>query len=101
MVEHLRYVQRRAQGTVADLVAATETVGDDQRLPCGIAHGGQQRDLPHPHRALVVPRLVAERARHAAAARLYRTRDEPRDPAQYGLHRPSRRKRFLMAVRMD
>src|SRR5437016_6537911 len=45
--------------------------------------------------------LIAEGARHAAAARLDLPRDEPGNPIQDYLHRVRDGKRFLVAVRVD
>ena len=48
-LEHLGQVQCAAAGEAGDLFAATEAVGDDERIVVGLAHGGQQHPLADGH----------------------------------------------------
>src|SRR6202035_2934101 len=65
-------MQSFAAGGLADLFAATETVGNDQRIGRGLAHGRQQDALTYGLRNGEFFALVAERSRHSAAAGVYR-----------------------------
>ncbi len=69
-------MQRLAPGTVADLVPAARTAGDDDRIRAG-ADGWQQAGFRHLHRQRVVLALIAETARHAAAGTLDEHRVRP------------------------
>ena len=64
----------------------------------GRAHGRQQRQLRHPQRDVVVRRLVAEAAGHAAAARLDHVDGEARNETQHLAHRAHRVERLLVAM---
>src|SRR5215813_8853561 len=55
---------------VRDLVTAARAVRHDQRVGWRAADRREQAPLGHPHRDLVMLRLVPERTRHPAAARL-------------------------------
>src|SRR5690606_23870829 len=66
--QHLGEVERAAVRGLADLLAATEPVRDDDRVLAGLADRWQQHALAGADRDLVLLRLEAERAGHAAAA---------------------------------
>ena len=76
-------------GAVVDLVAAGGAVRHDERVGVGLAHGGQQRQLAHRQRHIDRVGAVAERAGHAAAARLHGLDLEVGDRAS-GCARPRR-----------
>ncbi len=88
-LQHADDVDRLARGAAAreigNLVPAARPVGDDERVRRRRAHGRQQRQLGHPDRHVVVRGVVAEAARHPAAARLDQLDGETRDEAQHRL----------------
>ena len=61
-------MERFAVGGLRDLFAATEAVGDDDRVARRFAHGGKEDAFADAHRQLVFLFLESERAGHAAAA---------------------------------
>src|SRR5436305_1705902 len=61
-------MQRRAAGRLRDLLAAAETISNDERVARRLAHLRQQYALADAHRDRVLFLLEAERAGHAAAA---------------------------------
>jgi len=64
-------VERPAARSLGDLLAATEAVGHDPYVLRRLAHGRQQHLFADFHRHVVVlPGFEAERAGHAAAARI-------------------------------
>jgi hypothetical protein len=65
------------------------------------AHRRQQRQFRHLHRHLVGFGLIAEGARHAAAARLHRLDLEPGHQPQRLFHRPHGVERLLVAMAMQ
>src|SRR6218665_2937888 len=76
--QHLREVEGRVAPSPQNLLLAGEAVGDDERVRAGFTHVGEQHALAARHGRVVVGRLVAERPRHAAAARLRRLPVEAR-----------------------
>src|SRR5215813_13907314 len=64
----LRYVHRLAPGALLDLLAAAEAVGEHQRIGRRRVDARQQHALGCRNRHVVLRRLEAERAGHAAAA---------------------------------
>ena len=67
--EHHRDVLGGPLGAIVDLVSATRAVGDDDGIRARRAYRRQQRGFCHAQRHVEVLALVAERTRHAAAAR--------------------------------
>src|SRR5438876_789789 len=62
-------MQRMSPGALLNLLAATESVSDDEPIGGSIAHCWKQFELPNRKRNIVFLLLESERARHAAAAR--------------------------------
>ena len=91
-------MQRVALRAVVDLVAAGGAVGDDERVGVGLAHRGQQRELAHRHRDVDRVGAVAERAGHAAAARLHGLDLQVRDQLEDALDRAHHAERLLVAM---
>ena len=87
---------------VPDLMAATGAVSHDDGVGM-LAHGGQQTQLGHLHRHVVVRCLIAETTGHAAAAGLDQLRLCTRNQFEHIDDRADRAKRFLvaMAVKKD
>src|SRR5262245_55805578 len=63
-------MQRLASRQLLDLLEATETVGDDQRVRRGLANRRQQNALADLHGYLVLLSFKTKRASHAATARV-------------------------------
>src|SRR5213593_2967826 len=84
-------------GRLLDLLAATESVGDDQRIAFCLAHARKQHALADTHRDVVMFRLKAERAGHAAASGIEMFEVEP-DFLQREFFRLELHDRFVMAM---
>src|SRR4051812_312333 len=67
--ENLGEVQRATAGSVGDLLAAREAVGDERRAQLRVADRWEEAALADAHRQVELLGLEAERARQAAAAR--------------------------------
>src|SRR5437660_1508330 len=80
---------------VVDRVAARGAVGHDDGVVRRLAHGRQQRQLAHGERGIDRLRTVAERARHAAAARLDGLDREAGNELEDALDRREGLERFL------
>src|SRR5438105_2779453 len=61
-------MKRLPSGRLLDLLATTESVGDDQRVRGGFTHARQKHAFADAHGDVVVLALEAERAGHPAAA---------------------------------
>ena len=93
-------MQRFPAGGLADLLAAAEAVGDDERVCVGGAHSRQQHAFGTAHRYLVLVRVETERSGHATAAGIKNLVIETEVPR----HLPVSirlQDRFSVAVRMD
>src|SRR5258708_33994262 len=79
-------------------MTAPGPVGDEERVLAGGADLRKQCELGHFHRDRVVPGLVAEAARHAAAGGLDRLDLQLRNERQSTLHGAHRAESLLVAV---
>ena len=95
--QHVGQVKRAAARRLRDLLATAEAVGDQQRVAGCSAHGGQQHALAHRHGDVVVARLEAEAAGHAAATAV-RDLDVQLEPVQHSLVRVEVQDGFLMTM---
>ena len=98
VAQNARNMNGRAPGTVADLMAAGEAVGGNDRVRRGLAHGGEQRKLAHGHGNLIGVGAVAEGAGHAAAARFDCLHLQPPHQPKRPLHCSHGAERLLVAV---
>src|SRR5690606_26627961 len=98
--QHLGEVERAAVRGLADLLAATEPVRDDDRVLAGLADRWQQHALAGADRDLVLLRLEAERAGHAAAAGV-EDLEVQADPRQELLLGVEVHDRLVMAMAVD
>ena len=89
---------RIAARSVGDLVPAARPSGDDQGVPVCRPHRGQEVELAHRHRRIVVRGFVAEGAGHAAAARRDGLDLQPGNETERALQRRHGAERLLMAV---
>src|SRR4029079_18491007 len=69
-LHYLGNMQRPAIGGLGDLLPATESVGDDDRVLSRLAHLRQQHALADLYGNIVVPLFKSEGAGHAAATRV-------------------------------
>ena len=67
--QYLGQVERSSPRKLRDLLAATETVGDDEPVGWSLADGGQEFEFADGFRDLVFVLLETECSRHAAASR--------------------------------
>ena len=86
---------------IADLVAATGSVGNDEGFVGGGADGGQQIQLSHLHGDVVVLGFVAEGAGHAAAGAGYGAHFEFRDELEDGFDGAHAVEGLLVAVAVE
>src|SRR5207253_5226558 len=93
-------MERLSPGGLLGLLAATESVGDDQRVAFCFANARKQHALADPHRNVVMLRLKAERAGHTAASGIEMFEIEP-DFLQRGFLRLELHDRFVMAMALD
>src|SRR3982751_2618049 len=93
-------MQRPSARGLLDLLAAAETVSDDQRVLRGLANARQQHTLADAHRDVVMLALEAERAGHAAAAGIEMLEVEAHLLQDLFL-RLELHDRFVMAVALD
>ncbi|MDQ6878435.1 MAG: hypothetical protein M3082_12245, partial [Candidatus Dormibacteraeota bacterium] len=94
-------MQRAALGSLADLLLATEAVGDNERVGFGLAHCWQQRALATGERDIaMLAALEAEGTGHAAAAWLRHVEVKAHLFQQRGLILHTH-DRFVVAVTVD
>ena len=66
--QHLSQMQGAAGGILGDLLAATKTIGNDNRLCSGLSDGGHEDALSQSLRNLELFALKAKGTGHAAAS---------------------------------
>src|SRR5712692_6726662 len=93
-------MERAAAGEVLDLLAARDAWRDHDGVRRRRLHGGRQAAVPERDRDVVVLALEAERARHAAAARVH-FGDLEAGPRERGDGRRRAHQRLLVAVAVE
>ncbi len=93
-------MQGTTGGTLGDLFAATETVGEDQPVVGSLADGGKKFHLADGDGEVVLFGFEAERAGHAAAPG-GRSLEVNAEAAQDGLFGRHFHQGFVMAVSME
>ena len=99
-LQDLCEVQRFAVRALLDLLPATETIGNNQRVARRRPHRRQQHPLADAHRDLVVLAIEAERPCHAATTGVERLELEA-DLLQHRLLGLELHDRLVMAVPLD
>lgn len=99
-MEHFGQVQGAARRTLGDLLAATETVGNDEPIGWCLADGGEQFQFSDGDGDIVLLGIEAERAGHTAASGSGAVEVDA-DAAQDGLFGGHLHQRFLMAMAVE